>query len=143
MVMRKILGAVGLILALAASSHADIEDTIANLKAAVAVQIEGDAAENLGRQLSKSGMADTDVQRTVTELSEAAALCFVNALMKQAEEQSLDVEQVLSNADASIGRNSGKEIIDGLDEEELKQKLYYCLLVTYENAGVESPLIAP
>ena len=141
--MRKIIGVLFLSVALIAQSQADIEDAVANLKVAMAVEIETSIGDDVSRNLKKSGMADSDVAKTMVELSEKAASCFVDALVSQANEQSLDAEQVLSNADASIGKSGGTDLPDGLDIYAFEEKLEYCILLAFESVGVDISLVAP
>ncbi len=113
------------------------QDAIDNLTGSLAVQLETMVAGSVEKELRDSGLAETDVRRAVTEFSTQSAKCVVDAIIKQAIDRSMDVDEVIANLDD--GLHGSVDVPDEMDEDELERSLEFCVLLALESAGIESP----
>ena len=143
MVTSNTLGAIIIGLVVLSPSYADDADSAGNLRAAMIADIEPQVADEIGRQLQDSGMAGSDVQRTINDLAKTMTDCTIDALVQLAEEQSIDAVTLLAETETTILENDSKDFGKGLDEGRLKEKMNYCFLIAFENAGLKAPQIAP
>ena len=139
MITRKILQVIFISIFLVSVSNGSESDRVENLKAVLAFEVQGPIARDVGRKLSKSGIAQSDIDRIVEELSNFSASCIVDALVQHSEERFLDTEQILLDAEAAILDNGSDDFVDALDKVSLKQSMEYCVLLALENAGALDP----
>ncbi len=139
MFTRNILRVILVSIFLVSASNGEESDRVEKLKAGLTSELEGSFAKDIGPRLSNSGMAKTDIDRIVEEIAISSASCLVDALVQQSEEQSLDTEKILADAEASLLDKAGDDFADVLDVDGLKQRMEYCALLAIENAGVQIP----
>ncbi len=128
---------VTLLFLFAGPARAVDQDAIDNLTGSLAAQLENMVAGSVEKELQDSGLAETDVRRAVTEFSMQSAKCVVDAIIKQAMDRSMDVDQVI--ADLDDGLHGSGDVPDEMDEDELERSLEFCVLLALESAGIESP----
>lgn len=137
-----ILGAVVIGFATLSLSFADDTDSAGTLRAVLMPHFVSDVENEISKHLLESGLAESDVQRTINQLAETVTDCTIDALIKLAEEHSIDAEVLLAETEATILENSGQDFGKGLDEERLTEELNYCFLISFESAGVEAPQLS-
>jgi hypothetical protein len=137
------LGAVVIGLVILSPSFADDTDSAGALRAVMMPYFVSDVEKEISQHLLKSGLAESDVQRTIKQLAEIVTDCTIDALIQLAEEHSMDAEVLLAETKTTILEDSGRDFGKGLDEERLTEELNYCFLISFESAGVEAPQITP
>lgn len=122
----------------ASVSAAADQDRVENLKLVVGTTFEELFTKQVSKKLSDSGIAKTDSDRIVRNLVATSASCVVDALVQQAEEQSIDADELLDAAEAALSdKKSNEDFLDVLDEDELELKMESCILIAFENAGLQ------
>ncbi len=139
MITRKTSQVIFISIFLVSASNGSESDRVENLKAVLMFELEGSIAKDVERTLSKSGLAESDIDRIVEEIAISSASCIVDVLVQQSEDRSLDTEQILSDAEAAILDKAGDDFVDALDEANLVQSMKFCFLLALENAGVLVP----
>jgi len=94
--------------------------------------------------LIESGLAKSDVERIIAEMAETSSACFVESYIDQAEQDSVDTDQLIANAliadaEAAMRDKSGENFVEDLNAEELMRRFEFCFLKALENAGVQLP----
>ena len=84
---------------------------------------------------SESNISQSESDQIRDELSTATADCVVDSLVKQAKEQSLNVEKFLMDAEQVLVNHDAEAFSDVLVKEELGEKINLCVFHAYEKVG--------
>ena len=114
-----------------------------NLRALMITSLDGQLKNDLSKHLQHGGMAESDALEIINVLVEDISDCTLRALVKMAEEQSVDPDTVLAKLEESLLKDNNEEVDLGLDQARIKEGLNYCIVIAFGEAGVDAPQIAP
>ena len=107
------------------------------LRETVATDLTETMSQDFGPVLVESGMAKSDSDRIIERLAAKSADCMIDALILQAKKDSVDVDEILAAAEHAFHNRTGEDFVETLDDEELNQRIDYCVSSALQEAGLK------
>ena len=112
-------------------SSADVSEKLEELRKKLATEFNEDFRDDLTQELLGSGLADSDVDRTISILVDDVANCLILAITEAAERKSIDLDAILPIQErCELGPIFR-------DEAEIYELGAACLLSAISEAGIK------